>query len=366
MKKIYILLAFGASTFFASAQDRGALADRPSHSPFIKQVMAPSANRAGGDTLMYMPLSNYSINATDAPSFQLETYDGDGLTPNYGSTYPVDFGVFYSTDSSIYGMSCSACSTPHSANYYHPWETPAPAGTDTTRFWSATSWFTDGPLAGGAGTADNWLMFGPITVPAAGATILWYERFNRYRDGYQVLVQDGSIVSTPIAFTDFDASTPVYTLTDDPAPSATYATDTMWTLRTANVPAALNGGTAIFAFHHTAVDQDVLRLDEITVIEKLPLGINEAASKGVVVSQNSPNPFSSVSTINYELQNNSSVMLSVYDVTGKKVAEQVMGSQNAGKHSIEFNASDLSAGVYYYSLKVNDANTATMKMVIMK
>ena len=363
MKKIYSIIAAVAVTFAVNAQEKGAAAStfQSSH-PYAgasKITVLPSnGGRALGDTLMYMPLPGTQVNATDAAGFTIVTEDNDGLTPN-NAGYAMSFGNYYSTDSSIYGMSCATCTTPHGANYYHPWETQATAGHvgtyDSTFFWSGTSWFVP------AGTADNWLEFGPITIPAGGATIKWFDRFNRYRDGYEVLVSNTP--SSPLSFSDFSTA-PIYTLADDAYPSATWATDTTWLLKSANVPVAYNGQLVSFAFHHTANDMDVIRLDEIFVIEAA-LGVQEFIS-GAKLFQNMPNPTNGVSTINYELEKNAQVAFNVYDVTGKVVATENMGEQNSGAHSLNYNSNSLSAGVYYYSLTVNNATTASMKMVVIK
>jgi hypothetical protein len=363
MKKIYTLIAAVAITFAANAQEKGSISSvssiHPSNTPMKVIGVPASSDRAAGDTLMYMPLpSTYIYTPADVAGFTTVLEDNDGLTPNYAG-FAMSYGNYYSTDSSIYGMSCATCSTPHSANFYHPWETPATLGHvgtyDSTFFWEATSWFVP------AGVADNWLEFGPLTIPAGGAVLKWYDRFNRYRDGYSVLVSN--VFSSPLSFVDFTGS-PIYTLTDDPAPSATFATDTTWLLKSAVVPAIYNGQQVTFAFHHTANDQDVLRLDEIHLL-KTALGVEEF-SNGAKLFQNTPNPTTGVSTINYELEKNAQVALNVYDVTGKVVATENIGEQTSGAHAVIFDANKLSAGVYYYSLNVNNATTAAMKMVVIK
>jgi hypothetical protein len=359
MKKLYTLIAFASVALGVNAQTREA--EFNVHNSNLRptiSTMHSNGNRASGDTLMYMPLPGTQINATDAATFDIVTEDIDGLTPNSGTN--MDFGVYYSVEAGPYGLSCSACSTPHGANFYFPWEDPA---VDSAFFWSATSWFNP------AGVADNWLMFGPITIPAGGASLVWYDRTSRYRDGYEVLVLDAGSASTPLTFSDFSGpGTTIFTVADDPYPSATYAVDTTWELQNVVIPASFNGSQVVFAYHHNANDQDALRLDEITVVDgTLATGVAENKfTNGVKVSQNMPNPFSSISKINYELEKTSSVTLSVFDVTGKKVAEQVEGSQAAGAHAISFDATDLSAGVYYYSLKVGENKTNAMKMVIVK
>jgi hypothetical protein len=359
MKKIYTLIALTSIAFGANAQTKGAAGHNTAHraNVAITGTVMPNSTRAVGDTLLYIPLPGYIINSADAPTFGISNEDIDGYTTQTGQ--PGDWTLYYSTDSSV-----NAVGMPTQDNYYHTWETPFPAGDDSAFFWSATSWFNP------VNQADNWLEFGPITVPAAGATIAWYDRYNRYRDGYSLLIADGTgldAASTPLDFTLFDVSDNVFTQTDDAFPSATYATDTTWVLRSVNVPASYNGTQMIFAFHHTANDMDVLRLDEIMVLEGNNLSIGVASKEaGNKVSQNMPNPFSSKTNISFELEKAASVSLSVYDVTGKLIASQFAGEKAAGKHSIEFNADNLSAGVYYYSIKAGENTSAAVKMVVIK
>ncbi len=72
--------------------------------------------------------------------------------------------------------------------------------------------------------------------------------------------------------------------------------------------------------------------------------------KQYFLEQNFPNPFNPTTTIIYELPITSHVSLTVYDVLGRDVAILVNEEQSSGKHSITFNASSLSSGVYFYRL----------------
>lgn len=100
-------------------------------------------------------------------------------------------------------------------------------------------------------------------------------------------------------------------------------------------------------------------------ISNPPVGISEFEN-GAKLGQNVPNPTNGTSMIKYELEKNAKVALNVYDVTGKIVATQNIGEQNAGSHTVNFNAADLAAGMYYYSLTVNNAATSAMKMAVIK
>ncbi|MBX2990524.1 MAG: T9SS type A sorting domain-containing protein [Bacteroidetes bacterium] len=74
------------------------------------------------------------------------------------------------------------------------------------------------------------------------------------------------------------------------------------------------------------------------------------------VHANYPNPFNPSTTIKFELPENSSVSLVVYDVLGREVAQLVSGSREAGYHSATWDASNMSSGVYFARFTATDAN----------
>ncbi|MCE9539749.1 MAG: T9SS type A sorting domain-containing protein [Bacteroidetes bacterium] len=347
MKKIYVLIAATAISITTNAQNK-LLSERNGprsvHSRSINPNVQPMAI---GDTLVYIQLDEIFVNPVDNADFNIEIEDADGLPTNNAGTDP-DWGVYISTDSSVNGNG-----NPTADNFFLPWEDSM---ADTATFWHATSWFNP------AGTADNWLMFGPITL-TAGGIVSWYDRTNNgFRDGYKLYATTAP--SSPVVSADFTGS-PFYTKTDA-SPSPTKATDTTWVLRTAVIPPAYESQLIYLAFRHTANDMDVLYLDEIVVTESA-LSINEdAVVNGVKIGQNSPNPFSNSTVIKYELEKSALVSLSIFDITGKKVAEQNEGNQISGKHAVKFNAEELPAGVYYYSLTVDKNTSSVMKMVVIK
>ena len=82
--------------------------------------------------------------------------------------------------------------------------------------------------------------------------------------------------------------------------------------------------------------------------------------------QNYPNPFNPTTKIQFDLSQNVSVSLRVYDVTGREVVELLNSAPlNAGTHVIEFNASGLTSGVYFYRLESADVQ-ATRKMMLIR
>ncbi|MEJ2615563.1 MAG: T9SS type A sorting domain-containing protein, partial [Ignavibacteriaceae bacterium] len=64
--------------------------------------------------------------------------------------------------------------------------------------------------------------------------------------------------------------------------------------------------------------------------------------------QNYPNPFNPETKIEFTLKTSGKIKLLVYDILGDKIATLIDGYEKNGFHSINFNASDLCSGVYFY------------------
>lgn len=82
-------------------------------------------------------------------------------------------------------------------------------------------------------------------------------------------------------------------------------------------------------------------------------------------AKNYPNPFNPNTTISYTLKDKSSVRLTVYDRLGREVKVLVDETQNAGTHTVEFNATNLPSGIYFYRIIAND-KTEVKKMIFAK
>jgi type IX secretion system substrate protein len=78
---------------------------------------------------------------------------------------------------------------------------------------------------------------------------------------------------------------------------------------------------------------------------------NENVLQEFNLSQNYPNPFNPTTTITFTIPQNGFVRLNVYDLLGREVANLVSEEQPAGNYNIEFDASSLSSGVYFYRLQ---------------
>lgn len=83
------------------------------------------------------------------------------------------------------------------------------------------------------------------------------------------------------------------------------------------------------------------------------------------LKQNYPNPFNPSTKINYSLQKSEHVKLVVYNTLGDEIAVLVNELQEPGSHSTQFDASQLSSGVYFYKLTSGN-NTLSRKMLLLK
>lgn len=81
--------------------------------------------------------------------------------------------------------------------------------------------------------------------------------------------------------------------------------------------------------------------------------------------QNYPNPFNPITTIQFQLPSAGNVTLKVFDVLGSEVSTLVNEYREAGSYDVEFNASSLSSGVYYYQL-TSGSFIQTHKMMLLK
>ncbi|MBS4029473.1 MAG: T9SS type A sorting domain-containing protein [Ignavibacteriales bacterium] len=87
--------------------------------------------------------------------------------------------------------------------------------------------------------------------------------------------------------------------------------------------------------------------------------------KEFALEQNYPNPFNPVTVIRYQLPEDVFVTLKIYDVLGKEVAVLVNGYEVGGYKSVEFDASKLSSGIFFYKLVAGNY-IATKKLAVMK
>jgi photosystem II stability/assembly factor-like uncharacterized protein len=83
------------------------------------------------------------------------------------------------------------------------------------------------------------------------------------------------------------------------------------------------------------------------------------------LKQNYPNPFNPVTKINFNLKSSSFTSLKIYDSMGKEVESLVNENLSTGSYSVDFNASKLTSGIYFYTLTAGEFKE-TRKMMLVK
>ena len=120
--------------------------------------------------------------------------------------------------------------------------------------------------------------------------------------------------------------------------------------------------------HTLLEDSTVTNLKALTA----PSSLSEIQLPTVfALHQNYPNPFNPSTEIRFDLPEASTVSLIIYDVLGRQVAELASGYDEAGYHSVTWNATNQASGVYFARFNVADASgnvkyTKINKLVLMK
>lgn len=100
----------------------------------------------------------------------------------------------------------------------------------------------------------------------------------------------------------------------------------------------------------------------------IPTGIENTENEVVPdfqLSQNYPNPFNPVTTIQFGVPEDTHVQIDLFNISGQKVASLLDEYKQAGYHSIDFDGSQLTSGVYFYSIKAGGFKQVR-KMILMK
>ena len=133
------------------------------------------------------------------------------------------------------------------------------------------------------------------------------------------------------------------------------------------------GETAFFRWQFSNTDGDGGSLRSGLAINNLMITLPELTSTvtetgiptSVSLKQNYPNPFNPTTIIQYQLPSSEFVQLQVFDMLGRQVATLVNGQQSEGTHTVNFDASGLSSGIYIYRLDAG-GQTQVKQMTLIK
>jgi len=138
-----------------------------------------------------------------------------------------------------------------------------------------------------------------------------------------------------------------------------------WTAMT--LPAGLNlfhfdfvrVGTTVTGYATSTTGQIIKLTDVVTSIEP-----ETVLPQSYSLKQNYPNPFNPSTKISFDVAKSGFVSLKIYNLLGKEISTLVNENYNAGSHTVDFNASNLSSGVYFYTLEVNGYKETKQMLMI--
>ncbi|MEX2603795.1 MAG: S8 family serine peptidase [Gracilimonas sp.] len=172
---------------------------------------------------------------------------------------------------------------------------------------------------------------------AEGAIVSFIDNSSDPKDA-----QDGGIVKWEWNFGDGNTS-------EDRNPVHTYSTDGTYEV---SLTVTDNGGLSATFAKEVEVNVGVSNEPENIPVE-------------YALNQNYPNPFNPNTIVKYSIPEASKVSIVVYDLLGKKVAELVNSQKAAGNYTVNFDASNLTSGIYIYQIRAG-SYTNTKKMTLIK
>jgi hypothetical protein len=130
---------------------------------------------------------------------------------------------------------------------------------------------------------------------------------------------------------------------------------------------AVNNDLFIFGGNQDSLSASALNSLEFADISNIIVSNRDITNElqgAFQLFQNYPNPFNPSTKLNYQLPKPSFVTLKIYDVLGNEVTALVNEKKPAGRYEINFNASNLSSGIYFYELQAGSF-LETKKMILL-
>jgi len=276
------------------------------------------------DTLFHFDGFYYSVANPDFENFEMLFADYDSLTPAPENNVPDSEWNFY------YDVLSEG---------------------DTLNRVEATSWFEP------AGQADDWITFGPLSIPESGATFSWRAYHNPvFRNGYEVKISTAGI--SPEDFT----TEPFYVV-EDLIDQTSENIDTNRLFqdppKSFTLPDSVAGRQVYIAIHHNSTDMDVLHLSDF-VLKSHTTSIPEALAINKLNAY--PNPANDGFSLQFELASANELVFELSALSGKVIRHERIDGK-AGMNQFYTDVSGLSPGLYFYRLQGRNSGI-TKKIVI--
>lgn len=211
---------------------------------------------------------------------------------------------------------------------------------------------------GGSSDNDQWLYTPQISgITSSDSLTFWMKRtYSAYLDEVQVRLS--TTTPTVGGFSNL-LLTKTYQAGND---------DSNWTRY--SIPLGAYAGQSVYIAWREKVTDNftngaAISLDLVNITGTVLNVSGEEIPLTYSLSQNFPNPFNPMTTIKYSVASETLVTLKIFDITGHEVATLVNSPKMPGNYEVNFNASNLSSGVYFYKLEAGDF-IDTKRMLLVK
>ena len=122
------------------------------------------------------------------------------------------------------------------------------------------------------------------------------------------------------------------------------------------------------AWQYAGNDGDIVGVDGVKLTGFTSTGVEDNQNTqptDYALYQNYPNPFNPTTMINYSLPKSGNVQLKVFNILSQEVMTLINDFNKAGLHSVQFNASGLASGIYFYKIQ-SGSFSSVKKMILIK
>jgi hypothetical protein len=139
----------------------------------------------------------------------------------------------------------------------------------------------------------------------------------------------------------------------------------IWRKISLDLSSYANNANVMLGWQYVGNDGDWVGIDNVKITQGTTGIFEQKLEKDNIHVQNYPNPFSSQTTIAFQLENSKHINLIIYNSLGQKIVELLNGELNSGNHQFTFDAIGLKSGIYYYRFIVDGIST-TRPMILSK
>jgi len=130
-----------------------------------------------------------------------------------------------------------------------------------------------------------------------------------------------------------------------------------------SISGSFNQNALLFSLVNISVEENSIAKDSTEIVK------SAVKPTEYILEQNYPNPFNPVTQIKYSIVDNGIVTLKIYDILGREIVTLVNEEKTSGNYEVGFDASNLSSGIYLYTLSTTGGGGSfiqTRKMVLLK